>query len=460
MRHRRLWLSPAAAALAVALVAGGLGAFFGLRASRVGTGGSAQQPPARLYAAMAFDATSGDVVLFGGIGVNGPLNDTWTWDGVQWTRHDTTTRPAAEETYHMASDPVSGRVILVGAPYQSVATIGTGTSAPPPPARSPAASQTWRWDGYDWRPANGPEPAATATSALATDYAAGNVVLLAESQARPQPLHPCPRELQPPGPAADCGAVGASVDTWLWNGNTWHKTATGGQPAAVATQFVSPGSFLVTDPRDGHVDLLSLSGVLPEPCPELVPRPSPLLVPPPSPVLVPPPSPVSASGLPVPPPAETDVPVPTVSSPPGPSAPCIIAGNGIPATPRATYTLSHWDGKAWNSAVTSGALPADAQGATAAVTDATLRSIVVLQLNAGRVWTFDGRWKMRVAQQHPSVEAGTTGVTYDAQRREILLFGGANLADVSAQQLSNETWTWDGTSWQKHGGSLTAVSGR
>jgi len=39
----------------------------------------AASPPARRHAAMAYDAATGTVVLFGGEKLGGVLGDTWTW---------------------------------------------------------------------------------------------------------------------------------------------------------------------------------------------------------------------------------------------------------------------------------------------------------------------------------------------------------------------------------------------
>ena len=51
----------------------------------------AQTPPARYQASLVYDADHHVVVLFGGQGLGqgqtGPLNDTWTWDGGNWTQH-------------------------------------------------------------------------------------------------------------------------------------------------------------------------------------------------------------------------------------------------------------------------------------------------------------------------------------------------------------------------------------
>jgi hypothetical protein len=51
----------------------------------------AQAPAARDDAAMVYDPDLHAAVMFGGQGLNegqsGPLNDTWTWDGTNWTPH-------------------------------------------------------------------------------------------------------------------------------------------------------------------------------------------------------------------------------------------------------------------------------------------------------------------------------------------------------------------------------------
>jgi hypothetical protein len=51
----------------------------------------AQSPPARYDASMVYDSDRHLSVLFGGQGLgegqSGPLNDTWTWDGANWTPH-------------------------------------------------------------------------------------------------------------------------------------------------------------------------------------------------------------------------------------------------------------------------------------------------------------------------------------------------------------------------------------
>jgi hypothetical protein len=42
-------------------------------------------PPARSMHALAYDPTRGRLVLFGGLGQAGPLDDLWEWDGERWS---------------------------------------------------------------------------------------------------------------------------------------------------------------------------------------------------------------------------------------------------------------------------------------------------------------------------------------------------------------------------------------
>src|SRR6266568_8646495 len=52
----------------------------------------ASSPPARSNAAIAYDAATGTVVLFGGLTRTASgivvFSDTWTWDGSTWTKQN------------------------------------------------------------------------------------------------------------------------------------------------------------------------------------------------------------------------------------------------------------------------------------------------------------------------------------------------------------------------------------
>src|SRR4051794_9487805 len=64
----------------------------------------ATSPPNRSYLAMAYDAVSKKVVVFGGFSGTGYLNDTWTFDGTTWTQVQTAVAPPARSNGQMAYD--------------------------------------------------------------------------------------------------------------------------------------------------------------------------------------------------------------------------------------------------------------------------------------------------------------------------------------------------------------------
>src|SRR6266480_963036 len=106
----------------------------------------ATSPPARSYLAMAYDAASGKIIMFGGVDSTGYLNDTWTFDGVTWIPVATDTPPPARAAAQMAYDSVTRQVVLFGG-YDGTNYLG----------------DTWLWDGRtsQWTqgaPAHHPTP--------------------------------------------------------------------------------------------------------------------------------------------------------------------------------------------------------------------------------------------------------------------------------------------------------------
>jgi Galactose oxidase, central domain len=158
----------------------------------------ATSPPARAAAAMAYDATTKTVVLFGGLvlgGVNSGehLNDTWIWDGTTWTQVNIGgNAPSPRRFEGMAYEPATGTVLLFGGIDQSNATFG----------------DTWRWNGITktWtrlNPKHNPPPR---RAPLAHDGATGTIVLFGGESGF------CPT----------CTNI-TYGDTWVWNGTDWHQ---------------------------------------------------------------------------------------------------------------------------------------------------------------------------------------------------------------------------------------------
>ncbi len=124
----------------------------------------AAHPQQRAYAAMAYDAAGGTVVLFGGLGHAAIFGDTWTWDGTTWTKQAPATSPPARSDAAMAYDAATGTAVLFGGCCST------------PDGGSFAGTQTW--DGTTWasqHPAT--HPPGRDDPAMAYDAATGTVVL-------------------------------------------------------------------------------------------------------------------------------------------------------------------------------------------------------------------------------------------------------------------------------------------
>ena len=100
------------------------------------------RPPGRQGAAVAYDPIRQQIVMFGG-GVPSTtdpdqalalLEDTWTWNGMDWTEQHPADRPSARVGASMAWDAKRGRLVLYG-----------GTTS-----LSYATSDVWEWDGATW----------------------------------------------------------------------------------------------------------------------------------------------------------------------------------------------------------------------------------------------------------------------------------------------------------------------
>ena len=160
----------------------------------------ATSPPARSDAAMAYDAATGTIVLFGGYGDRGGLGDTWTWDGSTWTQQHPATSPPFRYNASMAYDEATDTIVLFG---------GYGNA-------SGYLSDTWTWDGSTWtqqHPAT--SPSFRELASMAYDEATGTIVLF----------------------GGEWTALGAQVPhvlggTWTWDGTTWTKQASAASPSA------------------------------------------------------------------------------------------------------------------------------------------------------------------------------------------------------------------------------------
>jgi len=156
-------------------------------------------PSARVFHAMAFDSTRGVTVLFGGATGDGtvPNDETWEWDGVNWSQKVPATSPSPRYFHAMAFDKARGVTVLFGG-FNSTDL---------------APSETWEWDGANWHnrvPAAAPPPLAAHT--MAYDSVRGETILFG-------------------GLASPALPLNLSAETWVWNGTNWVQMLTLTTPA-------------------------------------------------------------------------------------------------------------------------------------------------------------------------------------------------------------------------------------
>jgi hypothetical protein len=210
-------------------------------------------PPRRAHHALGYDEARGRVVLTGGsTPLNGGssfefFNDLWDFDGVRWTRFDTTGDRLSG--MRLAYDRTNARLVSFGG-FTGMASIGAlrnldnghwrtvvdreSMAAAEPgfvydsrrkrfvafggSGKSGALGETWEYDGTEWTkmPATGPSP--RQAIAMAYDEARGRTVLFGG-------LGDAPRGTRPP-------TLG---DTWEYDGTRWMKVSdTGPSPRGTA----------------------------------------------------------------------------------------------------------------------------------------------------------------------------------------------------------------------------------
>jgi uncharacterized protein (TIGR03437 family) len=154
----------------------------------------AQSPTPRSNTSIAYDSALGQTVIFGGEGLRGArLGDTWLWDGTNWTQLQEL-RPPAREYHAMTFDSQHGQVVMFGGED----------------VNGELLNDTWLFDGTSWtlaRPQS--SPPARAGLAMAYDSTHGQVVLFG-------------------------GTTNQSnfADTWLWDGTNWTQATPQNSPPA------------------------------------------------------------------------------------------------------------------------------------------------------------------------------------------------------------------------------------
>lgn len=149
--------------------------------------------PGRLNQVMAYDGYN--VMLYGGQGSGDPLSDTWTWGGASWVRKNPATVPFARYgAKGCRSTTGATNVVMFG---------GFG-------GNQKLLNETWVWDGYvqTWTKMN-PASSPTGRTGHVMDSSAAVTLLFGGVNTAGECLN----------------------DTWTWNGTTWAKLGPANAPS-------------------------------------------------------------------------------------------------------------------------------------------------------------------------------------------------------------------------------------
>ncbi|MCI4368709.1 MAG: PKD domain-containing protein, partial [Thermoplasmata archaeon] len=181
-------------------------------------------PSPRAYAAFTWDTKDSYALLFGGVGPNGLLGDTWKFSWGKWTKITPSPAPSARSFPSATFDLQDNEVVLFG---------GHGAKG--------ALADTWSFVGGNWKnltAASTVRPSARQDAAMAYDVAAHDVLLYSGLDASGKRLG----------------------DTYTFVGGAWKSLTLKLNPG------VRSGAALAYDSNDGYLLLFggsSAAGVLP-----------------------------------------------------------------------------------------------------------------------------------------------------------------------------------------------------
>lgn len=168
-----------------------------------------KEPDIRNFSAMAYDPILKKTVLFGGYYNNNYRNDTWTWNGTEWTelKVDSKRRPPNRGQHAMWYDPILKKIVIY-----------SGIGRPNLDARITRYSDMWTFDGSGWTLLEASAaPGMRFGAQVGVNPVTGKTLLFGGLIARP-------RENDPSGKTLQQLYVN---DTWEWNGTAWTQLTPG-----------------------------------------------------------------------------------------------------------------------------------------------------------------------------------------------------------------------------------------
>ncbi len=226
--HRGIAPMVALATVVGVFIAGAIVAGIALLGSRStsitpATPGAPGTPAERSGAAIAYDPDTGQVVMFGGLGDNGSLGDTWIWNGAYWTQPRLSLSPLTRSGASMVYDHNIHALVLFGG----------GADEPISASQQRDLNATWLWTGAGWKrvdtahiPTSNSLGGIGVLGSMAYDASTGRIVLLTS--------------------VAGIHFIACSAETWTFDGADWHL-------ADPATPLPAVVLALMNEPQTGHV---------------------------------------------------------------------------------------------------------------------------------------------------------------------------------------------------------------
>jgi hypothetical protein len=169
-------------------------------------------PKWRNFGGVTYDTERDVLVLTGGLqGRARRMDDTWEWDGRQWTLRSEE-GPVGREGAGIAYDSARGRVVLFG-----------GSDG------STIFQDTWEWDGQTWEQVSHEGPSPRFPAEMVYDEAQQRVILYGGHAPTDEDF------------ATNVG------DIWVWDGNVWQEL-----PAAEPYPGIRAGTALVYEHSEQH----------------------------------------------------------------------------------------------------------------------------------------------------------------------------------------------------------------
>jgi hypothetical protein len=138
---------------------------------------------------MAFDPMTKSVVLFGGYGPYGTLDDTWSWDGTRWHQQHPSASPSGRADAAMVYDPALRQVLMLsGAAEVPLTDPCRRPAGRAPECVAPAmfrdvspGTDLWGWDGHSWMQRAGADTGAPDPAGGMVSQADGTMLVVAGS---------------------------------------------------------------------------------------------------------------------------------------------------------------------------------------------------------------------------------------------------------------------------------------